>query len=205
MGSSNPKTKKTMATELEDDLLQRYFDGDLSPLEERTVRARIEQDPSAKTRLRELEQLSAMLGSAAEDMGAGLDSAALFAGIEADLKRNEQLGLGERLRVIAGEWSEHRRGALISIGSAAAIAAAALLMVLTPAADDTQTQARSAPPPREERKVRLAEAEPTPPTVHGSQVEKVDFGKNTGTVFEVENQGVTTAVVWIADDEEDMP
>lgn len=205
MGSSSPKTKKTMATELDDDLLQRYFDGDLSPLEERTVRARIEQDPSARRRLRELEQLSQMLGSAAKDMGAGLDSAALFAGIEADIKLNEQSGFGERLQVIAGEWSEHRRGALISLGTAAAIAAAAMFVVLTPGADEADTQARSAPAPREERKVRVAEAEPTAPVVHGSQVENVDFGRNTGTVFEVENQGVTTAVVWIADEEEDLP
>lgn len=196
-----------MATELDDDTLQRYYDGDLSPLEERVVRARIDADPDAQMRLARLERLSDILGIAAEEMGSGLDSASLFAGIEASLKKEPQPGMGERLRVIAGEWSEHKRGVVISLGAAAAIAAAALLVVVDRGPTD-DSQARSAPRPREERKERLAEAAPNVPAaepVHGSQIENVDFGKNTGTVFEIENAGVKTAVVWIADEEEDLP
>ncbi len=197
-----------MATELDDDTLQRYYDGDLSPLEERTVRARIEADPGAQRRLARLERLSDMLGIAAAEMGSGLDSAAMFAGIEADLKRGQELGVGERFRVIVGEWSEHRRGVVLSLGAAAAIAAAAVLMVVSRGPAD-ESQARSMPRPREERKERLAEASPTAPAtieaVHGSQIENVDFGKSTGTVFEIENAGVKTAVVWITDEEEDLP
>jgi len=194
-----------MATELDDDTLQRYYDGDLSPLEARTVRAQIEADPAAQGRLARLERLSDMLGIAAEEMGSGLDSSALFAGIEKDLKREQQVGLGERFRVIAGEWREHKRGAVISVGGAMAIAAAALLIVVGRGPDES-SQARSMPRPREERKERLAEIAPVEaPSVHGSQIENVDFGQNTGTVFEVENAGVKTAVVWIADEEEDLP
>ncbi len=194
-----------MATELDDDTLQRFFDGDLSPLEERTVRAMIDQDPSAQARLASLVRLRAMFAVAADDMGAGLDSAALFSGIEKDIKRQETLGFGERLQVITGEWIEHRRGAVISIGAAAAIAAAALLMVTSPGQNDSESTARNMPQPREERKMRVAEGAPAmPATQQGSQIENVDFGQNTGTVFEIENEGVTTAVVWIADEEEDM-
>jgi anti-sigma factor RsiW len=189
-----------MATELDDDTLQRFYDGELSPLEERTVRAMIEQDPAAQARLSRLKRLSEMFTLAAEDMGAELDSAALFSGIQADIKQQETLGLGERLRVITFEWVEHKRGAVISLGAVAAIAAAALFAVITPDRHD-ENQARTMPRPREEQKLRLAEA----PAQHGSQIENVDFGRNTGTVFEVENEGVTTAVVWIADEEEDMP
>lgn len=194
-----------MATELDDDTLQRFYDGDLSPLEERTVRAMIDSDPAAQKRLARLERLSEMFSLAAEDMGGQLDSSALFAGIQADIKRQETLGFGERLKVVAGEWIEHKRGAVISIGAAAAIAAAALLVVMTPGAD-SENQARNMPQPREEKKMRVAEAEPVKAGAqHGSQIENVDFGQNTGTVFEIENEGVTTAVVWIADDEEELP
>ena len=194
-----------MATELDDDTLQRYYDGDLTPLEASAVRNRVERDPDAQKRLAQLEQLSALLSMAGDEMGAQLDSAALFAGIQADLKRDESMGFGERFRVIAGEWTEHKRGVVVTLGGAAAIAAAALLGVFTPATEDADSVARNLPRPREERKVRLAEAPAQPASVHGSQVENVDFGKNTGTVFEIENEGVKTAVVWIADEEEDMP
>ncbi len=194
-----------MATELDDDTLQRFYDGDLSPLEERTVSALIERDPEAQKRLARLERLSEMFTAAADDMASGLDSAALFAGIQADIKREKDVGLGERMRVITGEWVEHKRGAVISIGALAAVAAAALCMVVTPGAD-ANTQARNMPRPREESKMRVAEAEPSAlPAQPGSQIENVDFGRNTGTVFEIENEGVKTAVVWIADEEEDMP
>ncbi len=195
-----------MATELDDDTLQRFYDGDLTPLEESTVRTMIGQDPAAQKRLAKLERLSEMFTLAAKDMGAGLDAGALFAGIQADIKRDETLGFGARMQVIAGEWVEHKRGAMIALGGATAIAAAALLMVLAPGQNAGDSTARNMPPPREEKKMRVAEAEPAKlPARQGSQVENVDFGQNTGTVFEIENEGVTTAVVWIADEEEDMP
>jgi hypothetical protein len=190
-----------MTTQLDDDTLQRYYDGDLSPVEERAVRARVESDASAQARLRELEKLSDMLRMAADEMGQGLDSSALFAGIQADLKKDQAPGAGAKLRVIREEWSEHRRGAVIGLGFAAAVAAAALLALLTPAPSMDEV-ARSTKP---REKTMLAEA-PSVETPKGSSVENVDFGGNTGTVFEIENEGVKTAVVWISDeDEETLP
>jgi hypothetical protein len=38
--------------------------------------------------------------------------------------------------------------------------------------------------------------------VHGTRIENVDFGSNTGTVFEIEDHGRAVAVVWISEDEE---
>ncbi len=195
-----------MATQLDDDMLQRFYDGELTPVEARAVRSQIDHDPEAQRRLAQLGHLSDMLHQAAQDMGMGLDSAALFDGIEAGLKRDTDMGVGARLRVISSEWMEHKRGSLISLGAAVGIAAAALLAAIVPTAEDTTGVARSAPRPREERQQRLAVAAPAVGTeVHGSQIENVDFGHNTGTVFEIESEGVRTAVVWIADEEEDLP
>src|SRR5688500_17048339 len=112
--SSSRKTSKTrktaMTTQLDDDTLQRYYDGELSPVEERAVRARVESDASAQARLAELEKLSEMLRVAADEMGEGLDSGALFAVIQSGIKKDEQAGFGGKLEVIREEWTEHRRG-----------------------------------------------------------------------------------------------
>jgi anti-sigma factor RsiW len=201
-----------MTTQLDDDTLQRYYDGELSPVEERAVRARVEGDAVAQARLAELQKLSEMVRMAADEMGAGLDSSALFAGIQADVKKQAGEGVGARLRVVREEWGQHRRGSVVAMGVAGAIAAAALLSVLTPAMqrEGSDEVARSV---QQKERVRLAEA-PAPASapadgsravhaaVAGSQVENVDFGDSTGTVFEIESEGVKTAVVWISDEDE---
>ncbi len=190
-----------MTTQLDDDTLQRYYDGELSPVEERAVRARVESDASAQARLAELEKLSGILRMAADEMGEGLDSNALFAGIQTGIKKDEQAGFGGKFQVIREEWSEHRRGAVIGLGFAGAVAAAALLAVLTPGTPSSDELARSA---AKHEKTRLAEVTPAEaPRVSGSSVENVDFGENTGTVFEIESEGVKTAVVWIAEEDEE--
>jgi anti-sigma factor RsiW len=188
-----------MTTQLDDDTLQRYYDGELSPVEERAVRARVESDASAQARLAELEKLSGMLRMAADEMGEGLDSNALFAGIQSGIKKDVEAGFGGKLEVVREEWSEHRRGAVIGLGFAGAVAAAALLMVLAPGVSPSDELSRSASKPE---KTRLAEVMPAQPRVSGSSVENVDFGENTGTVFEIESEGVKTAVVWIAEEDE---
>jgi hypothetical protein len=187
-----------MAQKLDDDTLQRYFDGDLSPLEASSVRNEIAASPEARARLEELRKLSEMMKAAADEFAGGLDGDALFANIQGGIANDRAEG-GERLRVVASEWFEHRKATLVSMVGVAAVAAAALLTVTRdrPAANDEL--ARSAPAPREERRAALAAND-----VHGTRIENVDFGESTGTVFEIEDQGVATAVVWIADEEE-MP
>ena len=69
--------------------------------------------------------------------------------------------------------------------AASAVAAATLLIV-------NRTNPAVVPPPQAA-------------VVHGTRVENVDFGSNTGTVFEIENGGVAVAVVWITEDDEESP
>jgi anti-sigma factor RsiW len=188
-----------MSTELDDETLQRFYDGDLSPLEERAVRSRIEADPAAQRRLQELEKLSALIQLAADQVGSELDSSTLFAGIERDLAKQSELGFGERLRVVVGEWKEHRRSVVMPLAAAAAAAAVAVVSLVARDAGDDEA-ARLA---RKREVVRVADARPV--EVHGTRVENVDFGRSTGTVFEIDTEGVATAVVWIADEEEESP
>ena len=45
-------------SEIDDDLLQRYYDGELSPVEEKSVRARVEADPKAELRPKNIAALA---------------------------------------------------------------------------------------------------------------------------------------------------
>jgi hypothetical protein len=171
---------------LDDDRLQRYYDGDLSLTEERSVRDELAQNPSARRRLDELSQLSELMRAPVLEAAGKLNSDALFARIEADIRTQQALGFGERLRLLGSEWFEHKRGVVLPAAASLAAAAAVLTILLVP------REGRSPDQPA----MVLQE-------VHGTRVENVDFGQSTGTVFEVESQGVTAAVVWISDDEEE--
>jgi len=170
---------------LDDDLLQRYYDGDLTPDEERSVRTEVAKDQSAQRRLSELATLHELMQAPVLEAARGLDSDALFARIQAGIKQEQRLGFGERLRVLSGEWFEHKRGVLVPAAASLAAAAAALIILLVP---------REAKQP--------VGGEPMLAQLHGTSIENVDFGQSTGTVFEVDNEGVSAAVVWISDDEE---
>jgi anti-sigma factor RsiW len=184
-------------TPIDDDTLQRFYDGDLSPLEEHGVQARIEADPAAQQRLAELGRLTELIREGAEELGESVRSSALFAAIEARLAEADQVGFGARLRVIGGEWLEHRRASLLPLIAATAVAAVTLMVVIRPSSQLPETSGAATP------SAQQAPAAPSPlAEVHGSSVENVDFGASTGTVFEIDNEGVAVAVVWITDDEE---
>lgn len=187
-----------MSTELDDEILQRYYDGDLSPVEERAVQNRVAEDPMARRKLAAFAELSELMQLAASEAASNLDSEAMFAQIEAQIAGEEKLGLGQRLRVIASDWADNKRHVVLPFIGAAAAAAVVSLMFLTQDADENTARTS---PTRE--KVRVAKIEGQ--RVHGSRVEQVDFGQSTGTVFEIESSGIATAVVWIADEEEEGP
>lgn len=178
---------------LDDDTLQRFYDGALGPDEERSVQKEIERSASAQQRLAELSRLSELMRGSLLTQAREIDSDALFRSIETGIQRDAALGLGARLRVISSEWFEHKKSVLVPALASVAVAAAALLTFLSP--HETVDPG-----------VALQEdGSPMAALVHGSSIENVDFGQSTGTVFEVESEGVRAAVVWIADDDEEAP
>ncbi len=187
-----------MTTPLDDDLLQRFYDGDLTPLEEHGVQAQIEADPSAQRRLAELGRMTDLLRRGTSELGGKLDANALFASIESELQQPSRVPVRTRLRVLTSEWMEHRRGTVVSLIGTTALAAASLLAVLRPSSSHVEDSGALVLAPGELR----APVVPTGPELpHGSSIEDVDFGASTGTVFELDNEGVAVAVVWISDDE----
>jgi anti-sigma factor RsiW len=187
-------------TTLDDDLLQRFYDGDLTPLEEHGVQAQIEADPRAQQRLAELGRLTELVRQGTTELGGELDASALFASIERKLAQPAPVPLRTRLHVRGSEWLEFRRGTLGALVGTAALAAASLLAVLRSGEPNLQDSGALVLAPGEER-APVVPTESAYASVHGSSVEDVDFGTNTGTVFELDNEGVAVAVVWISDDE----
>ncbi|MDB4976155.1 MAG: hypothetical protein JWN48_4496 [Myxococcaceae bacterium] len=192
------------APEIDDDTLQRFYDGDLSPLEEHSVQQRIEGDPLAQRRLAELGQITELLRESAMTLGDSVHSSGLFAAIEARLAEPDDTRFGARFKMMTSEWVEHRRAALVPFVAATAVAAVTLFAVVKPGEPSLISVSSEAPGSEASSSApEPAQLAATAPVqVHGSRVEDVDFGSSTGTVFEIDNQGVAVAVVWISDDEE---
>lgn len=199
-------------TNIDDERLQRYFDGELSPEESAAVREEIASSESAAQALANLERLHALMQDASEQWAGKIDSDALYARIERDVAQDvvhlhedhkkDAVTDGDgtavpaeprpALRIIEG-GGEKRVWGGVAVGLAAA-AAVFLAVFAIPRDDATKSPSLPAPTPQ------IASAH------LGSEVLEVDFGANTGTVFEVQGSfGQPVAVVWIDDGEVGLP
>jgi len=170
----------------EDDKLQMFFDGELPPEEEAALRRDLEGSAEGMTQLREWEQIRDAMKTVSSEWTGAIDSDALFARIEAEISAaavpEPAVMAPPRLRVVPG-GRERRIWGAVATGFAAA--AAIFLGVITWPAE------RAAPG------VEMA---------RGTEVLEVDFGANTGTIFNVEGgAGESLAVIWIDDEEVGMP
>ena len=207
---------------LEDDRLQRYFDGDLDEAEAADVRRALDASENDRARLAALEHLHGLLtDETLQPSLEGGEASALFDRIEASLgssvEESDETAPRPALRVVDGGGDSGAATAVegaplesgrpyrpeawrIAVPAAVALAAAAALaLFLTRDSTGTPTNdfvaQQSVRPHVEDPSLTVVE----PP--HGSEVVEVDFGDNAGTVFEVEGSaGEPIAVVWIADD-----
>ena len=177
---------------VEDELLQRYFDGELEPATAATVAQQLERDAAARGRLQALTALRGAIGRAAEDEARGVDFDALFARIEQGVLPGTPPSVAER--AWWRERIEQRPAARVMrwMPAAGAFAAAAMILLavlrgLSPHANDIDGAQGKQP-------------SGAPATMPGSEVVKVDFGRNGGAVFEIAlDDGNSTPVVWIND------
>jgi anti-sigma factor RsiW len=178
---------------LDDETLQRYFDGELSEGEAQAVEVALAGDERAALHLEGLEGLSGLLRDTFEARTPVPDADALFARVTAATRHTAQPAqvAAEGARVVPLPTRAVRRAPVVPVLASLAVAAAALLVFLGPRA------AREA--------AITPQAQLGSPAPSGSQIDDVDFGGSTGTVFEVDNEGVSAAVVWISDDEESTP
>jgi anti-sigma factor RsiW len=188
---------------LEEELLNRYFDGELRPARAATVAQHLERCPECSARHQALVALRGMIDMAAEESGRNVDFEALYGRIERGIREQPAPGWLDRVRVYWRDLSEQRPGQ-VWVPATALLAAAAVLLVWlnapSPAAGpQAETGAGSSPPPT--APVPPPPEPPPAPATGSSEIVQVDFGGNAGTVFEIAlADGVSTPVVWINDD-----
>jgi anti-sigma factor RsiW len=177
---------------IDDDLLQRYFDGDLPEGEADEVRRTVEASDDARAQLDRLDRLGRLMRLAADDLSLDVGTEDLYARVSQDVKAGDRRAA---LRPIEG--GRGRRMA-VATGMGLALAAAVTLALLQPWQASPGTPVAEAPV-RDALPALAGGAEQ--PGRQGSEVLEVDFGGNTGTVFEVQGAaGQPLAVVWINDD-----
>ena len=187
MSSENP---------IDDDKLQRFYDGELTEGEAIVVGRDVEASELEQARIAQMERLGEVLRAGAEAEADEIDPEALFLRIERGIEAQPS----PRLQLIEGRKRKQRNTAVAAV--AMAIAAAVAIAFLAQPSTAPETAESTHPDEGEEMVAEIDD--PTqvlldPPG--GSSVELVEFGANTGTVFEVEGaQGQPLAVVWIAEE-----
>lgn len=192
---------KNNTNHINDDVLQKLFDEELevSDLEGtaldgmnfEALRAKIDASELEQTRLSRLERLGDLVRWSADEAQKDLDSNTLFSKIQADLTERP------KLRVVQGQKRNQRVVGFAAVGLAIAAAIMLAIMWTANSGNDGEIAEHPMDDPRE---VYVEHTSPTLVPPSGTEVEQVDFGANTGTVFEVEGEeGQSLAVVWIAE------
>ena len=216
-----PEAPPTHSDELDDVLLMRLHDGDLSGEEEEAVRARLEGSSAAQRKLGSLKELGDVLRTG-EGRAARLDGLAdaVMAAIDAGDEAARPAALGpavhaeRRTRRESPETpgNDNARSIFAVAGLAAAAAAALFVWGRTETADLDLVRAPIPEAPlAAEMPTTLAQASASEeagaeaetaelaPGETGVEVASVEFGSQQGSVFYVPGNGAATAVVWIND------
>ena len=193
-----------MATNhIADQLLQRFFDGDLRDAQASEVQGHIDGCAQCAASHRSLVVLSEMFRVAAEEAGAGVDFEALYRRVE-EGAHAANVTFIDQVKVRWSELIEHQQQIWMPAACSLAVAAAVLLaMNVDGLAGNPPPQVVADGP----RVVKPPAPEPQP-AMHASmiptEIVAIDFGSNTGTVFQIDvADGVSTAVVWINDEVEE--
>lgn len=183
---------------VEDELLQRYFDGELEPTAAAQIAQQLERDAATRDRLRTLTALRGAIGNAIEDETRGVDFNALFARIEQGVHQQPTPTVAEhawwRERIEQRPAKAMRWMPAMGAFAAAAVVLLAVLRGLSlPHGDDVQGAASG-------KQSGTQQSGAPAPSTPGSEVVQVDFGSSGGTVFEIAlDDGNSTPVVWIND------
>ncbi|HEX7478198.1 MAG TPA: hypothetical protein VF331_10355 [Polyangiales bacterium] len=190
----------TVTTEhLNDELLQRHFDGDLDRDAADAARAHLAACEPCEARRRGLERLHMLLGTANDEAQQEADFAGLYDRIERGITTTNASatdpGAGE---VVELATRRRPRPVVAYVLTAAAAAAAVVIMVFRPGSNDGARRPESVTGTDAQPQATAPQAAPGPGR---SEVVNVDFGTSTGTVFEISlADGTSTPVVWINDE-----
>jgi anti-sigma factor RsiW len=189
---------------VQEDALNMHFDGELAPAEAASVERHLASCGECSKRLNSMQQLREIIVMSSEQVASEVDFDAMFGRVEQGTKVAPMPGLIERVGLWVTESLQHNPVRVWApAGGLAMAAAAALAFVLRssggPGIEGGQEARRGVIAEEREikrEKMMLAENES-----NASEVVQVDFGSNTGTVFEIAlADGASTPVVWINED-----
>jgi anti-sigma factor RsiW len=191
------------APHVEEELLQRYFDGDLQGAPAASVSQHIAGCDDCKKRHVALGELHKLIVMSAEHAALDVDFERAFANIERGTRERPPPSLIERLSVWWRDLIEQRPEQLWAPAFGAALAAGVLVFVLRDGGSGAGEEV-AATTPKPPAPIVVATAPTVPPEpveFANTEVVQVDFGSNPGTVYEIALAGgVSTPVVWINDD-----
>lgn len=200
---------------VQEDALNMHFDGELAPAEAASVERHLASCGECSKRLLSMQRLHEMITVSAEQVASEVDFDAMFGRVEQGTKVAAGPGLIERVTLWVTESLQHNPMRVWApAGGLALAAAAAVAFVLSSSGSGVEGEHEVARRGviAEEREIKrdkmmVAQNEAPKPAGEGptesnaSEVVQVDFGSNTGTVFEIAlADGASTPVVWINED-----
>jgi len=191
---------------LDEEALNLHFDGELPPDRAAAAKRHLETCAECGKRLHALERLHEMVVLSAHAGAEGIDFDRVFSQVERGVRAQPPLPFFERMKTLVQELIEHRP-LQVFLPATGALAAAAWLILSTTAAPGPNASGATAEQGTEQaarrerdqgvERERMMLAEKLE-----SEVVQVDFGENSGTVFEIAlADGASTPVVWINDEE----
>lgn len=195
---------------VQEEALNMHFDGELAPSEAASVQRHLATCPECTQRLDSLQRLREMIMMSSEAIASEVDFDAMFGRVEQGTKGAPAPSLLDRLKIWVTESLEHNPMKVWAPVGGLALAAAVLVFALVtssgsglPGEPEMAKRGGIIEDPREPKKERVAiAANDATDEANASEVVQVDFGSNTGTVFEIAlADGASTPVVWINDEE----
>jgi anti-sigma factor RsiW len=188
---------------VQEDALNMHFDGELAPSEAASVDRHLASCGECSKRLHSLQQLREMIMMSAEQVASQVDFDAMFGRVEQGTKVSPMPSLWERGTLWVTESLQHNPMRVWAPAGGLALAAAAALALALKSSEapgEEELNARKggiAPDVDRDKPIR----EKMMVATNASEVVQVDFGSNTGTVFEIAlADGASTPVVWINED-----
>jgi anti-sigma factor RsiW len=191
---------------VQEEALNMHFDGELAPADAVSVQRHLATCDECKKRLGSLQRLREMITMSAEAIASEVDFDAMFGRVEQGTKAAPTPSLLDRLTLWVTESLEHNPMKVWAPVGGLALAAAVLIFTL---ARTSSTGVDAEPEMAGKHGGLQPDVDrnnlPKPPMAiasNASEVVQVDFGSNTGTVFEIAlADGASTPVVWINDEE----
>jgi anti-sigma factor RsiW len=179
---------------LTDEIIERYYDGELSPKKAKWVESQLEGSTEHQKRLERMSRMSGLLHLMEQESLSGVSFAGFEERVKAGIRQGEKPGIIDRAKVWASEFFEHRQ--LVWIPSAVVVTAVLAVLIASPFMAGPPTSPQKVGGGNEIWTASDAAHKEAP----SSAIMSVNFGEATGERYDVPNaNGGTVGVVWIVE------